>query len=198
MNGGQRSTFVVEKKPYDYQVEWIGTDGNVLFNTGFVPNTYDITIKAKMYYVGFTNNTSWPAWFAAYTDENASTYRIIRNGTSNTAVLMYNGRKAGGGGVSCNVTQNTLYNIEFTPTQLKLNNFSSNFTKSGNVNTATMKIFSTQFKGRMYYFQMYKNGELVVDLIPVVKDNVGCVYDRVSKILLYNTLTGTVLIGPTL
>lgn len=196
MSGTQRSTFITEKRPYDYAVEWIGTNENVYFDTGFVPNTYDITIKAKLYYVGYTDGTSWISWFSAYTNETSSTYRIIRNRASNTSILMYNGRQAGNGNVSVNITQNTLYEIEFTPTRLRINNASYTNSMSGTPNSRSMQIFNPRFKGRMYYFQMYKDDELVMDLIPVVKDNVGCIYDRVSENIINNSLTGTVLIGP--
>lgn len=195
MAGSVESSFVVDSKPYDYEVEWIGTNGNVIFNTFFVPNTYDIYINGKMYYAGYTTNTSWTAWFTAYTNEQASTYRIIRNNTSNTSVLMYNGRIAGGGGMSTTVALNTLYTFQFTPTNLKLNNYSVNFTKSGNANTSVLTIFSNQFKGRLYYFQLRKGDQLVLDLIPVVKDGVGCLYNKVTEEILFNRQSGTVLVG---
>lgn len=196
MVGGARATFIVEPMPYDYQVEWLGTNGNVVFNTGYVPNTYDLYINGKMYYVGYTDTSSWLSWFAAYTNEQASTYRIIRNSTSNTQVLLYNGRVAGGGGVSAPVTQNAIHTFEFTPTTLKINNNSYSFTKSGNANTGNLTIFSAKFKGRVYYFQLKKGDEFKLDLIPVVKDGVGCLYNKVNGDIFYNTSTGTITLGP--
>ena len=119
---GNKATFEIKPIPYDYKVEWIGTNGNVTFNTNYVPNTYDLYINGKMYYIGYTDSSSWLAWFTAYTNEQASTYRIIRNSTTNNQVLLYNGRVAGGGGVTAPVTQNAIHTFEFTPTTLKINN----------------------------------------------------------------------------
>ena len=42
----------------------------------------------------------------------------------------------------------------------------------------------------------YSNGVKVADFIPVVKDNVPCMYDKVSKQLFYNQGTGSFIAGP--
>lgn len=197
MSGSSKASLVaVHTLPYDYEVEWLGTEGNVRFFTNYIPNTYDIYINGKMYYAGYTNSTAWASWFSAYTNEQASTYRIIRNNTGNTSVLMYNGRVAGGGGMNATVALNTLYTFEFTPTTLKLNDYSVTFTKSGNANTNKLYILGPQYKGRLYYFQLRKGDQMMLDLIPVVKDGVGCLYNKINGEFIYNDLAGTVSIGP--
>ena len=49
---------------------------------------------------------------------------------------------------------------------------------------------------RIYSYKVYENGVLVQDLIPVIKNNVGYMYDLVSKKLLSNIGAGEFLYGP--
>lgn len=187
---------VEEPLPYDYEVEWLGSNGNVNVPTNFTPNTYDLYINGKIYYNGYVDTTSYVSWYSAYTNEQSSTYRVLRSASDNTKVLIYNGRVAGGGGISVNVSIGSIYTFEFTPTTLKWNGTSYSFEHSGNVNTGKLSLFSGKFKGRFYYFQIKKGDEMLFDLIPVVKDGVGCFYNKVNGDFLYNTGSGSLEAGP--
>lgn len=49
---------------------------------------------------------------------------------------------------------------------------------------------------KLYYFQIYHNGTLVIDYIPVRKGSIGYLYDKVSKKLFGNRGTGNFILGP--
>jgi len=51
-------------------------------------------------------------------------------------------------------------------------------------------------KAKCYYYKVYKNNTLIQDLIPVVKDRVPCMYDKVTKTFFYNQGTGSFIAGP--
>ena len=52
------------------------------------------------------------------------------------------------------------------------------------------------FVGRIYYFKATYNNQLVLDLVPVRKGNVGMMYDKVTGAVYKNTSTGTFIVGP--
>lgn len=182
--------------PYDYEVEWIGTEGNVQFVTDFVPNTYDLTIRGCFYFGGYTDNSKWISWFQAYTGEDHSTYRIIRNSNSNDSIYLNNGTKANGGGNPVSVTIGKTYDFNFSPRDYIWEGSSKTHSSSGNVNTGRLSIFNYKFIGKMVgAFQVLKGNTLVLDLIPVVKGGVGYLFDRVANKLHAYSGTGTPTIG---
>ena len=50
--------------------------------------------------------------------------------------------------------------------------------------------------GLWYYTKIWKDNTLLYDLIPVVKDNVGCMYNKVDGTFFYNAGSGDFIIGP--
>ena len=48
-----------------------------------------------------------------------------------------------------------------------------------------------QAKMRLYYFRIWKSGEMVRDFVPVKVDNAGCLFDRVTGQFFYNKGTGS-------
>lgn len=59
----------------------------------------------------------------------------------------------------------------------------------------TTDVYDRKGIGRIYYFQIRKNGELLFDGIPVRVGSVGYLYDRVSKRLFGNKGTGNFVLG---
>lgn len=182
--------------PYDSEIEYLESNGNCIIDTGYVPTGDDIHLLTKVYYNGYVTMGQWIAWFSAYTSESNNAYRIIRSSAYDSAVLMYNGTIAGGGGTSFNVSVGTLYNIDFNRNTYNINGTTGTLSSyKGTQNTATMNLFSTNFKGRFYGFTIYKNDVLQLDLIPVRVGQVGYMYDKVSGRLLGNGGTGTFILG---
>jgi hypothetical protein len=55
-------------------------------------------------------------------------------------------------------------------------------------NTVAHKVF----RGRIYSFNIVKNGNSIIDFIPVISpDGEGCMFDKVSQKLFCNEGTGT-------
>ena len=182
--------------PYDNEVDWIGTNGNVYIPTDFIPNTSDLTFTGKFYFGGYTDSTQWAAWWSAYTNEQASTYRVIRSSNSNTQVRLYNGVRAGGGGTTVSASVGDVCEFTFTPTQYVWNGTTYSHGSDGSVNTGVLQIFSQKFIGRMIgHFRIYKGNTLIRDYMPVVKNGVGYIYENISGRLYANIGTGTVLYG---
>ena len=195
--GDKRRRYMGSKSlPYDAEIEYLdfGNDGTNVIDTNVVLSTYDITIKTKIYYSGYSSSGSYQSWFSAYTNEQSDTYRIIRNGSSSSQVLVHNGTRAQGQGNGVSVQLNTLYTIEIYPTYITMNNVQTVFDHNGhgNKNTGSMKLV----RMRYYYFQVIKGNDIILDLIPVRIDTTGYMYDKVSKQLFANTGTGSFVLGP--
>ena len=172
--GDKRRRYMGSKSlPYDAEIEYLdfGNDGTNVIDTNVVLSTYDITIN-----------------------EQSDTYRIIRNGSSSSQVLVHNGTRAQGQGNGVSVQLNTLYTIEIYPTYITMNNVQTVFDHNGhgNKNTGSMKLV----RMRYYYFQVIKGNDIILDLIPVRIDTTGYMYDKVSKQLFANTGTGSFVLGP--
>ena len=182
---------------YDSRVEYLETTGNCKISIPYIPNTTDLTFKLKMSCSGYTDSTAWIPWFQAYTNENANTYRVIRSSTTNNAIYVNNATKAGGGGTTIsNLSLNTDYIIDLWPAYISVNkNITTLGSTRGNTNTGNLYILHEKFKGRVYYFQVYKGTSLIIDLIPVRIGNVGYLYDRISDELYGNSLSGTLILG---
>ena len=61
-------------------------------------------------------------------------------------------------------------------------------TIGGNTRNSTADHF---LRGKVYRFWIQRNGEKIVDLIPVRVGTIGCYYDKISKILIGNSGTGS-------
>lgn len=183
--------------PYDAEIEYLGSNGNCVINTGYIPTGNDVRTLTKVTYNGYVSSSYVP-WFTAYTSESADCFRIIRNGTGNNSVLIFNGTKANGGGKTVSVTVGETYTIELGWGTYTINGTTGNLqtTPEGTENTSPFVVFADNFKGRFYYFQVYKASVLVLDLIPVRVDTTGYMYDRVSGTLFGNTGTGNFTLGP--
>ena len=73
----------------------------------------------------------------------------------------------------------------------------------GTDNSTTIRLFnggsgSNGASVRILSFIAYQNGTKIRHLIPVREDNVGCMYDLVTKEMFYNSGTGSFIIGPDL
>jgi hypothetical protein len=186
-------------KPYDAEIEYLETRGNCRIRTNSVPSGSDIAISSKFMFSGYLNNSGWIPWYVAYTNQNTQTFRIMRDGSSNTTVRINNGAEAIGsnGDAQFTVSANGIYEIETNGREVTFNGV----TKTGRVassslNTAKMQMMSDAFKGRCYYFKLRDGNTLLLDCIPVRVGNVGYMFDKVSGKLFGNAGTGNLILGP--
>lgn len=181
---------------YDAEIEYLESAGNCIIRTPIIPTGDDIRIQTKVLYKGWTDNTAWAQWFYAYTNEQANAYRIIRYSVG-VNVFLYNGTKANGGGILFPAATGTIYNIDLNRNRYTINTRSGNLsTLKGTENSGYLNLFSPKFKGAFFFFRLWKDDVLMLDLIPVRKGNVGYMYDKVSEQLFGNAATGQFILGP--
>ena len=79
----------------------------------------------------------------------------------------------------------------------KVANFSS-FVSSSSIYLFNLNLNNTNYCGeaKVWSYKHYRNGNLILDLIPVLdKDNIVCMYDKVSENYLYNQGSGEFIAG---
>lgn len=186
-----------KKLPYDAEIEYLESEGNCSIHTDYVPTGDDIRIQTKVLFKGYTDSTAWAAWFNAYTNEQSNTYRFIRSNNATGQTLFSNGNIANGGSNIFSVSLNTIYNIDFNRNRYTINTTSGTFkTLKGTENSGYLYIFSPKFKGAFFFFRLWKDDVLILDLIPVRKGTTGYMYDKVSRKLFGNEGTGEFILGP--
>lgn len=187
--------------PYDYEVEFLEVNANsgiAFIDTLVVPSGPDISTKCGFTLLGYPAE-SFCRWFFAWSDDSRCSYRIVRDFNFNTSVqVFYNSRTY----VNIPVSIGSFFEIEFTDSgKVFVNNVEYSLPPQGTPdNIASMKLFgdiSTRLTyGRMHYFSMSKNNILLVDMIPVSKDGIGYMYDKVSGKLFAAQGGGSFVVGP--
>lgn len=175
--------------PYDSKVEYIQGDGNSYIDTGI--NLRQVSVAT--YVVSFSQIPSGTCVvFGCYYDQSSTARNqaaYISNGKWNGANTSYTTTTGVTDGA--NVVNNTTYTI--TATQ-----------KSAKATDATMYFFARNNDGgsflptpymKAYSLQITQGGVLVRDFIPVRKEQVGYLYDRVSNTLFSNMGGGTFSFG---
>lgn len=195
----------VEVAPTDYdsQVEYLEGDGTPYINTGYLlTDNTEIEVRAAL----TQSVQNAPAFFGSRLDRSGSNgviswwdsdefwcYAPGNATTSETKVSMsfptgtqFTFRYASDG-IYVNGIKKTTYRAKAPLTdQLPLWIFAIN---SGGVH------YNPRVPCRIYYFRIWDGDALVRDYIPVRKNGVGYLYDRVSKTLLGNAGTGAFLYG---
>ena len=187
------SSRLVESKvlPYDAEIEYLESTGTQYIDT-LINNTSDLEFYIKL------DNTKEPA-----------DLRVINRGYFGTIGVW-------GNFLGCYRNNSTFYWVRpnwyysgnengLIEAYCGLDNIVVNGVTgakkgdSGNTYRGTINLFRgmegyTQIK--MYYIQIYKNGILVYDAIPVRVGTTGYMYDKVSGTLLGNAGTGSFILGP--
>lgn len=98
-------------------------------------------------------------------------------------------------------------NIDYNKNTLTVNSFTKTWTQVTFQSTCTLTLLGANTNGtvsgfisaKLYSCQIYDNGNLVRDFIPVLdSNNVACLYDKVSETFFYNKGTGTFTTGSTI
>lgn len=194
----RRRVAAVKSLPYDAEIEYLETQGNCYISTNARPSGSQIAISTKFMFLGYVNNTSWIPWYIAYVDDNKQVFRTCKNYGTSTSILINNGAKGSGstGDPSYTVAANSIYEIETSGRSVTVNGTKKTCrAASSALNTAAMRIFNNNFKGRCYYFKMWNGSTAMLDCIPVRVGTVGYMYDKVSKQLFGNAGTGSFILG---
>ena len=184
---------MMKQLPYDAEVEYLGSTGTQWIDTGIVPTR---TTKIVFDYQ-LTSQTAGRGLFGSY--KTKSSYYIYQN--SATAF------EVGFGGHKSNAFMSDLYRheIEFDDLSVLVDGKtvytggSYLYTSKYTLLLFTIRSENTIYKGssaKIFYLEIYDNGVLVRDFVPVRKGNIGYMYDRVSGQLFGNQGTGEFIIGP--
>ena len=177
-------------------VEYIQSDGSQFIDTGFNPNQdTGIIIKFQL-----TSVETWQCIIGAANDEqNSDSYSIWNSGTefgfyyasenldwsgiSNLDVHVMTSNKN-----TATIDENTI-SLAYTPfvTNYPINIFAPNYA-GDRPYPASMKL---------YYCQIFDNGEKVRDYIPCKDSNgTACLYEMLSGTYIYNSGAGSFISGP--
>ena len=185
---------------FDSKVEYLNMPSGAFFDSDYVPNNqtgmmYEIvrTVIEDKFYAGlressgntrftinFGNSTKGSAGWGNY--YNLSTNHGVITDKIKFELNLYNSRKAGIGSDTVN-----LPTLPFTPTL-------SIYFGGGHMGYSNAT--GTPSAHKFYHAQITQGTKLVMDLIPVRIDDVGCVYDKISGRIFGNAGTGSITPGP--
>ena len=195
------------KGPYDARIEYLESRANCYINTGInAANNIGLELEyvdtynygnCSNYVIGarVTQNSTILYSISGATATNAVS--VTYNGSSNT--LSYTRKKNDKYHAIVNAHGSTMdWEITINDTNIQLGTI--NGTDLGTTNTPIcmfgFNASNIKQYTRLYYLKMKRNGVIVRDFIPVRVGTVGCLYDRVSRSLFYNTGSGTFVLGP--
>lgn len=197
--GGDDPTPVL---PYDAQVEWLGSDSTAYIDTGVNGNNYYLRFTGHFIY---TTHVNYGAIYGNYVSDNHNGTRLILNYASNTAISCLNTKCTTNGNtivtLPINVKHSFLANyneVTIDSTTTTVSNKGSGTTNNGNVCLFNRSLTNTANRNiglKIYDLQIYDNGVLIRDYIPVRVGTVGYMYDTVSGELFGNSGTGTFTYG---
>ena len=189
--------------PYDAEIQYIESTGTQWINTGYYPNK-NSKIRVVWMPVEITNSGYFGSRSidSSTTSLSRMTCTTFSNGSQFAFAMSYNGWvsdrfsltagnlyecTAENGNYSCNATKytSTVLSSFSTGQPFLLSRYYTGSDSAGYFNS----------KIRIYIFQVWESGELILNLIPVRVGQVGYMYDKVSEELFGNDGTGTFTLG---
>ena len=182
-------------EPYDYEAEYLHSDGNQYFILPIHANSITDAIEMDIR----PDSDRSGARFCCSTDDNENTFSVYY---ASSHLAYYNN---GGQRTASATNRSTRVYMERHNFKVDYKNnlitfdFGKTFSKAGGDADVSqtgylslIRKFGTTnaFIGRIYSCKFWRNDVLVYDLIPVIKDNVGYMYDKVQRKLYANQGTG--------
>lgn len=187
--------------PYDYEVEYLEVNENsgvAYIDTEYIPTGMGIYMRASFSVDKFVAPI-YCSILNAHKIDNEQYFRLFQYGNSPSAL----GASYAGSFTSVfNISLHEQQLFEFIPGgSYIINDVEGTFHNFKNLpNTAPMLLFGysndTLYYGRFYSFFISDNGVSMVDMIPVSKDGVGYMYDKVSEQLFGAQGGGSFVVGP--
>lgn len=189
--------------PYDSEIEYLETsvDGGQYINTGIIPDNSVFRAEAE---IKVKTSGQDAGIFEIY--GNGRFYLIDLDG-SNLRACNFSGTWTFNKVVQNSFSYNTFFKviseIGNNKVSLTVNNTTNTVNYAeGYSGTSPLLLFSrtqaTTYTAKgvsVSYLKLYKDEELILDLIPVRVGQVGYMYDKVSGRLLGNVGTGTFILG---
>ena len=188
--------------PYDAEVEYLESTGTQYIDTGFIPNqdsrlVMDVLIPSLSTGActfGGSVNGAWRPGFSVY-GGNTSYYMSSIYNQSDVASGTYKFNANNRHIVDLN---KNIYTVSRNGSHIySYSHPTGDFTLVKSIDLFRLNIATPRYgKFRLYSSEIYDNGTLVRDLIPVRVGQVGYMYDRVSGQLFGNDGTGDFIVGP--
>ena len=204
----RRELFMEIGKPYDAEVEYIASTTSsgfeIVTNNGIPARS---TFELKYQITNVLDIYTYQVFFSRYS--NVTRTPTTRMG-SRSQGYYYQGYDNNGNAryllrtSSRNTNLHTI-KVDYTNKKITLDGTESNFDfASFNPSTDSPRIclfkgIDSNYQGlvgRIYSFKATYNNQVVLDLVPVRKGNVGMMYDKITGYVYKNNSTGTFTIGP--
>ena len=190
--------------PYDYEVEYLRNDGEAHIDTGIkMHKHWGMGCKFAVQSTG-----GWKIFCGSRT---TFMYSLNWNESNGKVTILYDYLSGGGLAGISNYPKGQVLTIESVPDleNMKMNSYvngeyraQATLPNADAVQTVNCWCFSANNEYRNQVSDIYEfwitdtTGKRVIDLIPVVKDGVGCMYDKVSHKFFYKSGTGSFVLGP--
>ena len=195
MLGARTAAWSGKSLPYDAEVEYLESTGTQYIDTEIIA-TENTRVKATLMTLS-TNNKNW----------FGGQVLPVKNGfvfnSYSVDKLEYCFGSSGWVGVGVPNIVGRIFTVDFGKDGIVIdgNTVSTPSYKTFHEQSAPIAIFvrvggTAYINGRLYALQIYQNGVLVRDFIPVRVGDVGYLYDRAYGQLFGNSGTGAFVIGP--
>lgn len=194
--------------PYDYEVEYIEapvSDKRVYLPTNVDMSGFDYELYFDFMPLGYFGLNA--TWFRAVGQNVIDRYRFFRVNETDQFRINFSGTDSSVFFETI-IPLNQKHHVEIFGKEgyamvndkritfpVNSESYAPNlcfFSNYGTEGTSTvLKTF-----GRLYFVQLYKNGTLILDLIPVSKYGIGYMYDKISGNLLGASGSGHFVLGP--
>ena len=188
--------------PYDYEVEYLKSTGTQYIDTEIIPDEY--TNILSTFKLTSTSYTTANGLFGCREESSSKSFLVLQySNNNNNQVLRWD---YGNNLTNVDlVSMNTNYQISTNGNTIYVNNGQGNFGGTFQNTTNSIYLFAINQNGQAIFkntglccsrFVITKNNVTVLDLIPVVKNNAGYMYDRISKKLFGNAGNDSFIPGP--
>ena len=190
-NSGSGSFVLGPDKVYN-EIEYLESSGTQRIDTNIVGGK-NTAIEIKFYVTSI--GSSYEGIFGSrVTSNNTNSISLFTQNTSNV------NQRFGSQVLATQIKINTLYTIYLDKTKITINGTTTNWNQTADFTTpGTLTLFGidsfTKSKCKIYYTKIWEDEELVLDLIPVRVDDIGYMYNRVTKELYENSGTGNFILG---
>jgi len=187
--------------PYDSEIEYLEATGTQHINTNLIcSGEYRFKIKFMCNSLRSPEDGNSASIFGSRTSATIKDYQLS---TFKNGCFGYYGLHTNLGINSLN----TEYIVEFIEDKLfinndkRLNNLNTSFTTSSPLFLFALYQSSNNnicehFIGRIYYFKIYdENNNIILDMIPVRKNGIGYMFDKVTNQLFENSGTSNFILG---
>ena len=188
---------VIYSKAYDSEIEYLESTGTQWIDSGVCGNENTNT-SIKFQIVTFNNGAQGVLGARAHYQDYGFGFTWNSNFNNTLFFQLFNGENSQ---YQLNTTALEVRNDKgklYVNNELVFTHSSSpSFITPSSIRLFIMKDNSVNYysKSRIYYCQLWDNGVLVRDFIPVRKGSIGYLYDKVSRKLFANKGTGNFILG---